>query len=66
MIIYINDQEKILKEACSLSQALNELSIDPHGIAIASGERIIPKKNWDSYQLGENEQLTIIRATCGG
>lgn len=66
MIIYINDQERTLQDVCTLNQALSELSIDSKGIAIASGERIISKKNWDTYLLSPNEHLTIIRATCGG
>lgn len=66
MIVYINDKEYLINESDTLAQILTNFSINQHGIAIASGDRIIPKKNWDAYQLSPNEHLTIIRATCGG
>ena len=65
MTIYINDIEKVC-EADNIAAMLAELGIDTRGIAIAQGERIIPRSKWNEYQLTEGDHFTLIRATQGG
>lgn len=36
------------------------------GIAVAVNEEIIPKTNWDTYQVQDNDNILIITATQGG
>ncbi|MBO5874535.1 MAG: sulfur carrier protein ThiS, partial [Rikenellaceae bacterium] len=50
----------------TLAAVLAELGIDTRGVAIAQGERIIPRTKWSEYQLTEGEHFTLIRATQGG
>ena len=65
MTIYINETEKMC-EATTLTAVLAELGIDTRGVAIAQGERIIPRTKWSEYQPTDGEHLTLIRATQGG
>lgn len=50
-----------------LSQLLDELDLfESKGIAVAVNNKVIPKSHWESFQLNENDTITIIRATQGG
>ncbi len=50
----------------SLSELTEKLQINPKGTAIAVNDLVIPKKDWETYQISENDKITIIRATQGG
>lgn len=64
--IQINDSKQTVSDIETLTHILDRLNIEHKGIAIASGERIIPKKTWNEYLPADGEILTIIKATCGG
>lgn len=50
-----------------LHQLLQELGLlASKGIAVAVNNKVIPKTNWNTFQLTENDTITIIRATQGG
>lgn len=38
----------------------------PNGIAIAVGEQIIPRSQWESHCIAENQHVLVITATQGG
>jgi len=65
MQVIINQQETEL-QASTLTGLVNELQLPYVGIAIAVNQQIIPRNIWDSSQLNQNDQITIIRATRGG
>jgi len=65
MQVIINQQETEL-QASTLTGLVNELKLPDVGIAIAVNQQIIPRNVWDSSQLNQNDQITIIRATRGG
>jgi sulfur carrier protein len=39
---------------------------DFKGLAVAVNNSIVPKTKWNTAQLNENDNITIIRATQGG
>ena len=60
-------QEK--KEVTSqvLAEILRELGVlDTRGIAIAVNQKVVPRSQWSSYEVSENDNLTVIQATQGG
>ncbi|RDV16987.1 sulfur carrier protein ThiS [Pontibacter diazotrophicus] len=67
MTIFLNNQAKELSEPSSVSALLQLLALEHmRGIAVAINDQVVPRSNWDSYQLQENDRLTLIRATQGG
>lgn len=64
--IQMNDSTQNISDQETLAHILDRLGIESRGIAIASGERIIPKKTWNEYLPMDGEIITIIKATCGG
>lgn len=67
MTIFLNNQAKELSEPSSVSALLQLLALEhQRGIAVAINDQVVPRSNWNSYQLKENDRLTLIRATQGG
>lgn len=68
MRLSINDTPVNLNgSAISLEQAVSHSgTTDFKGIAVAVNNTVIPRANWNSFQLKENDTITIIRATQGG
>ena len=65
MNIFING-EATQCESTNIAEMLEELEITTAGMAIAEGERIIPRSKWNEHQLTQGIHLTLIRATQGG
>lgn len=49
-----------------LSELTERLGIKSTGIAMAVDDTVIPKSEWSTFQVSENDKITIIQATQGG
>ncbi len=67
MKVYLNTLEKILQTESTLFSLLEseQLSVKK-GIAVAVNNAVVPKGNWNTYLLQENDKITVIQATQGG
>ncbi len=66
MQIHLNDKTVELPEGASVSDALTAAGIAAAGTAVAIGDRVLPRAEWDTTQLTDGIRLTVIRAVCGG
>lgn len=65
--LIINGEAKQFENLKTLSFVLNELKISStRGIALAVNGTVVPKNEWESCLLNENDKITIIQATQGG
>ncbi len=65
--IFVNSQSHALPKGSSLFNALEQNEIQSQrGIAVAVNNAVIPKAEWPSKILNENDKITIIKATQGG
>jgi sulfur carrier protein len=64
LIVNNKPEEYSLEHLNQLMQALDLL--ESKGIAVAVNNKVVPKTNWNTFQLNENDTITIIRATQGG
>lgn len=64
LIVNNKPEEYSLEHLNQLLQALDLL--ESKGIAVAVNNKVVPKANWNTFQLNENDTITIIRATQGG
>jgi sulfur carrier protein len=66
MIISINNEEKNVSST-SLNSILQELNfIELKGIAVAVNQEVIPKSDWEHFQINERAEIILIQATQGG
>ena len=67
MIVSINNKDFVLNENTNLIFALEQNGIHSQkGIAVAVNNSVIPKNEWPTKILNENDKITIIKATQGG
>ncbi len=67
MVVQINSEEHQLEQSVSLMSMLERLELNnKKGIAIALNEEVIPKAQWESTELSDNDKILIIKATQGG
>ena len=65
MRLKVNDKE-VETGASNLSLFSQEQDLPATGIAIAVNNRMVPRREWDSYTLHEGDSILIIKAVCGG
>jgi sulfur carrier protein len=67
MNVFINNKQHNLSQPKNLFEVLTDVHlISQKGIAVAINNSVIPKSEWEKYQLNENDKITIITATQGG
>lgn len=68
MNIKLNGEDKLTDSAISLNDfVLAQLNgKEPKGIAVALNEMIIPKQEWGSTIINENDSIEIVHAVQGG
>lgn len=66
MNIIVNDAKQTISPNASISQMLEELGIDPNGIAVAINDSVISKIFWQTTSIKEHDTILIIKASQGG
>lgn len=65
MLVNVNHKE-ITTEAQNLGELVAQLELPSQGVAVAVGNKLVCRVDWDAFQLEEGAQITIIKAACGG
>lgn len=65
MKVQVNNKE-VETTATTIAQLAVQLDLPNGGIALAVNNKMIPRANWESIALQENDNLVIIKAACGG
>jgi sulfur carrier protein len=67
MEITLNDKKHTVSENISLNEIVfNQLGDKQKGIAVAINDSVIPRSNWETYTIKNNDTILIIKATQGG
>lgn len=66
MNILFNEQPLTLSAPCSLKTFLNERGLTDLGFAIALNQAFIPRANYSSVELKDQDSIIVLTAMCGG
>lgn len=66
MTIYLNREPVALPDGATVADALASEGIPTQGTAVAIGNRVVPRAQWEEHVLEDETYLTVIRAVCGG
>ena len=67
MELTFNNHSYQLEVNTSIQNALNLwIGEKQKGIAVAVNETVVPKAQWESYELQPNDKVLVIKATQGG
>lgn len=65
MHIIINDQPMEVEGPITLHQLLTQLEQNPSGSALAINQVIIPKSQWESHFVNEQDNILLFQAIAG-
>ncbi len=66
MKVKVNSKETEVAEGSKLADLAIQLKLPTQGIAIGLNNKLIPRTDWNTQELHENDSLVIIKAACGG
>lgn len=66
MKVTVNKKEMEVAEGLTLDALMQQIQPEGSSFAVAVGMKVIKKDNWAATRLSENDDITVIRATCGG
>lgn len=67
MVIFINDEEKLVEQDIVVTKLLEDLKLsNSPGMAIAVNNQIVLQQNRATTKLNENDKILIISAAKGG
>lgn len=66
MHIIINDQPMEFAASMTVSQLLDELARHSSGTALAVNQVIIPKSQWDTHIINDQDNILLFQAIAGG
>ena len=66
MRIILNKDIQIIPDGISIDALLEHLNIEIKYIAIEVNQKIVPKSEYDTFNLKENDNVEIINAVGGG
>jgi sulfur carrier protein len=67
MNIYVNDKPTEVEYDTSIHSLLKFMNIESfQGIAIGINDQVIPRDEWNSKSIKENDKVLLIKASQGG
>lgn len=66
MHIQLNNQSIDVAADCSVAALVTSQQLDRPGVAVAVGNRVVPRDQWAQTMLQPDDKVVIIRAVCGG
>ena len=66
MNIIVNGESQSLESDASLQQLLVMLGLNGKRIAVEVNRDIVPRSDYDSFKLSENDTIEIVNAIGGG
>lgn len=66
MTVTVNGQEREVEPALTIARLLEELGIQPDGVAVAVDREVVPRSRHAEQVLAEGQRVEILRAVGGG
>ncbi|MCC5824720.1 sulfur carrier protein ThiS [Alkalimonas sp.] len=66
MRITVNQQPQQVAEPCSLQQLVEQLALNPNGLALAVNQTVIAKREWANTLLAPEDQVAAFQIVTGG
>ena len=66
MKLIINGQEREIQSSINITELLLELEIKGSHLAVALNSQVVPRGNYESTIISENDKIEIVTAVGGG
>lgn len=66
MNITVNGKNRLMETGANLDQLLQSLGLDGRRVAVEVNRDIVPRSEYHSFKLSENDSIEIVNAIGGG
>ena len=66
MILQVNGRETVLAEAVTVREFILSRDLDPNLVAVMYNSEILPREQWETVALKDNDELEVLRLVGGG
>jgi sulfur carrier protein len=66
MKVLVNNNEMVLDNDVTIRSILEHADSYMEGVAFAVNDTVVPRSQWDSFVISENDNILIIKAARGG
>ena len=66
MKVQVNNSEIIVESNVSIRSILEKTNSPTEGVAFAVNDSVVPRSQWESFVIKENDNILIIKAARGG
>lgn len=67
MRVFINQKEfSTDSDRLTVAELLSMNQLPTIGVAVAVNNKVVRKSDWDSAELAQDDNVTVITAVCGG
>lgn len=65
MKLFVNKKE-IDTPCVTMAELVASENLPEKGVAVAVDNKMVPRSEWNNFCLAEGQQITIVKAFCGG
>ena len=68
MNVTLNGEPRELRDGASVADAVAVSGVEPagRGVAVAVDGEVVPRGEWDSFELAETQRIEVLQAVQGG
>ncbi|KPV40624.1 thiamine biosynthesis protein ThiS [Thiohalorhabdus denitrificans] len=66
MEIWVNGEARTVTEGSTLRALVEELGLDPQGVAVEVNHEVVPRSTHAGHVLEEGDRVEVVRAIGGG
>jgi sulfur carrier protein len=66
MRIWVNGEARDIGEGRTLRDLVQELGLDPQGVAVEVNREVVPRGSHADYRIQEDDRIEVVRAIGGG
>ncbi|MFP4560205.1 MAG: sulfur carrier protein ThiS [Thiohalorhabdus sp.] len=66
MEIWVNGEARTVEEGSTLRVLVEELGLDPRGVAVEVNREVVPRSTHAEHVLQEGDRVEVVRAIGGG
>jgi sulfur carrier protein len=65
--VRVNGVERDVESGTTLDRLVRSLGAEPErGVAVALGGEVVPRSAWERTEIGEGQEVEVLRAVQGG
>jgi sulfur carrier protein len=66
MTIKVNNEKISVENNATIETIVRQMNLPSFGVAIARNNKMVPRTEWSTTLLQEDDSIVVVKAACGG